>query len=182
MRIPKFWEVAEGSEIGPRGERLFRRVWGWSTSSSAEAFAVAQERLRTTLANIRSGARPDTYYPRTPLREPILAERVVDGEVLFAVTRNRYGAEVLNTERVLIADVDLPELDIARRRTAAAPVPAHPGGHGSRGRAGTRCRAAGRNCALGQRASKFRRDRLPHRLRPPRVRHRSSGCRDVGGW
>jgi hypothetical protein len=112
MRIPKFWEVAEGSEIGPRGERLFRRVWGWSTSSSAEAFAVAQERLRTTLANIRSGARPDTYYPRTPLREPTLDERVVDGEVLFAVTRNRYGAEVLNTERVLIADVDLPELDM----------------------------------------------------------------------
>lgn len=80
-------------------------------SSAADALAVAHERLRSTLADIRSGSRVGGYYPRVPLREPILDELFVDGEQVVVVTRNRYGAEVLNTDRVLIADIDLPELD-----------------------------------------------------------------------
>ncbi|GIH05426.1 hypothetical protein Rhe02_34930 [Rhizocola hellebori] len=114
MQIPKFWAAVEGSATGPRGERLFRRVWGWSVSSAAEAMAVAQERLRSTLADIRSGAKVGGYYPRVPLREPIVDELSADGEQFLVVTRNRYGAEILNTDRVLIADVDLPELEQQR--------------------------------------------------------------------
>jgi hypothetical protein len=40
-----------------------------------------------------------------------LDELIVDGDQVLAVTRNRYGAEVLNTDRILIADIDLPELE-----------------------------------------------------------------------
>ncbi len=108
MRIPRFWAVAEGSGTGPHGERLFRRAWGWSMSSTADALDVAHAHLRSALATVRSGARVGGYYPRTPLREPILDEVILDGEQALVVTRNRYGAEVLNTDRVLIADVDLP--------------------------------------------------------------------------
>jgi hypothetical protein len=79
-------------------------------SSAADALAVANARLHSALANIRSGARSGGYYPRVPLREPILDELIVDGEQILVLTRNRYGAEILNTDRVLIADVDLPEL------------------------------------------------------------------------
>jgi hypothetical protein len=111
VQIPKFWAAAEGSGTGPSGERRFRRVWGWSVSSAADALAVAQERLRSTLAELRSGTRVGGYYPRVPLREPILDELIVDGEPAVVVTRNRYGAEVLNTDRLLIADIDLPELE-----------------------------------------------------------------------
>jgi hypothetical protein len=78
-------------------------------SSTADALAVAQDRLRTALSSVQSGER-GRYYPRTPLREPILEELTIDGEQVVIVTRNRYGAEILNTDRVLIADVDLPEL------------------------------------------------------------------------
>jgi hypothetical protein len=102
MRIPRFWAVVEGSDTG-RG--VFRRVWGWSMTSTAEALTVARERLRSALA----GPGPGGYYPRVPLREPILDELIVEGEQLVVVTRNRYGAEVLNTDRVVIADIDLPE-------------------------------------------------------------------------
>jgi hypothetical protein len=109
VRIPRFWAAVDGSGAGPQGEQLFRRVWGWSMSSAAEALAVAQERLRAALAN-RLGVRVGGYYPRTPLREPILDELIIDGEQAFVITRNRYGAEVLNTDRVLIADIDLPAL------------------------------------------------------------------------
>lgn len=133
MRIPRFWAVVEGSGTGPRGERLFRRMWGWSMSSVADARAVAYEQLRNALANIRSGVRPGGYYPRAPLREPILDELIVDGEQALVVTRNRYGAQILNTDRILIADIDLPELPepaagagLRRifRRSSPAPDPA----------------------------------------------------------
>ena len=102
-------------------------------SSVAEARAVASEQLRNAIASIRSGTRVGGYYPRAPLREPILDELVIEGEQALVVTRNRYGAEVLNTDRILIADIDLPELeeraggDVLRRlfrRSAPAPDPA----------------------------------------------------------
>ncbi|MBX6748430.1 MAG: hypothetical protein IRY85_01970 [Micromonosporaceae bacterium] len=109
VQIPRFWEVAEGSGTGPRGEPRFRRVWGWSMSSVAEARAVAAARLRDALTMFRSGDRPGRYYPRTPLREPILDEVILDDAQAIVVTRNRYGAEILNTDRLLIADIDLIE-------------------------------------------------------------------------
>ncbi|GAA0946913.1 hypothetical protein [Virgisporangium aurantiacum] len=110
MRIPRFWAVAEGTGTGQQGQQLFRRVWGWSMSSATEALDMAHEQLRSALTRVGVGTRVGGYYPRTPLREPILDELVLDGEQVLAVTRNRYGAEVLNTDRVLIADVDLPEM------------------------------------------------------------------------
>lgn len=79
-------------------------------SSTADALDVARAQLRSALTNVRSGARVGGYYPRTPLREPILDELIHDGEQLLAVTRNRYGADILNTDRILIADIDLPDL------------------------------------------------------------------------
>jgi len=78
-------------------------------SSTADALDVAHEQLRSALSRVGLGPRVGGYYPRTPLREPILDELLLDGEQAVAVTRNRYGAEVLNTDRLLIADVDLPE-------------------------------------------------------------------------
>jgi hypothetical protein len=81
-------------------------------ASASDALAVAQQQLREALANVRGGVRVGGYYPRKPLREPIVEEFLAyDGEQTFVVTRNRYGAEILNTDRVLIADVDLPELE-----------------------------------------------------------------------
>jgi hypothetical protein len=110
VQIPRFWATVRGSGTGPQGERLFRSAWGWSMSSAADALEVANEQLRTALATVGRGARVGGYYPRAPLREPILDELIIDEEQFLVVTRNRYGADVLNTDRFLIADVDLPEL------------------------------------------------------------------------
>jgi hypothetical protein len=105
-------------------------------SSAADALAVAHEQLRSALTNVRSGTRPGGYYPRKPLREPILDEFIIDGEQALVVTRNRYGAEILNTDRLLIADIDLPGLEgrtaggllrrMFRRSTAGADPLAQP--------------------------------------------------------
>jgi hypothetical protein len=83
-------------------------------SSVAEALEIAQRRVQALLADPRPIRGPGGYYPRVPLREMILDEVLLDGEQALVITRNRYGAEILNTDRVLIADVDLPELaDVA---------------------------------------------------------------------
>ncbi|MET1537278.1 hypothetical protein ABXL43_36145, partial [Burkholderia sola] len=90
--------------------------WGWSDTSQEAAQAHAQERAGQALEAARNAALPKGE-PRmewkneyaldgftTPIREEVLQRR--EGTVM---TRNSYGAHCLNTERVAIADIDLPE-------------------------------------------------------------------------
>jgi hypothetical protein len=86
-------------------------AWGWSTRSADEALAVANERLANSLKAIQAGLPRDKRgsYGWAPPREETLQEvRDSDGELTAVVSRNRYGADVLGTDRLLIADVDVP--------------------------------------------------------------------------
>ncbi|HLS65323.1 MAG TPA: hypothetical protein VK060_18235, partial [Ruania sp.] len=110
--IPQHWTTAEEDVQTPDGRRLALRVWGWSARSMAEAADVARDRAAELVQRLREGGplRRDSYYPRLPLREEVLSEvRDGEGTLVAAVTRNRYGAQVLNTDRLLIADVDSPD-------------------------------------------------------------------------
>src|SRR5699024_11898104 len=50
------------------------------------------------------------YYPLRRLPEELLEEvHAPDGALVAAITRNRYGSAVLNTDAVLISDIDLVE-------------------------------------------------------------------------
>lgn len=109
--LPQYWVAKETETQAPDGRGVLLTAWGWSRSSMAEAAEVATERLRRTADRFTRGttAPREEYYPRTALREPVL-HQMYDGDVLIAeVSRNRYGSEVLNTDALLIADVDLPE-------------------------------------------------------------------------
>src|SRR5688500_15399670 len=114
MEVPQHWVKVEGwsPHLGSSGGPL--AVWGWSTPSDADAERVGRERLADLLERVAvEGRLPSTrgYYPRTPLREPVLEEVVSsDGRRLGLVTRNRMGCEVLCTDLLLVADVDVPEL------------------------------------------------------------------------
>lgn len=130
--LPKFWTTVEGQARQVDGRTFALRMWGWSTSSLADAAAVAGQRLSQAQAKAAAGQELESwkYYPRLPLREEILAEVVSADEALLAVvTRNRYGAEVLNTDLFLIADIDLPD---GTQRDLAGPAPAQRGGFFSR--------------------------------------------------
>lgn len=84
---------------------------GWSTQSTEEALAVANERLANSLKAIRAGLPRDKRgsYGWAPPREETLRElRDDDGTLTAIVSRNRYGADVIGTDRLLIADVDVP--------------------------------------------------------------------------
>ncbi|HET8617188.1 MAG TPA: hypothetical protein VFL94_16830 [Actinomycetales bacterium] len=107
MQIPRFWVKDEGADVDPSGRQWHLTVWGWSSSSLADAAEVARDRLGQALEKVRRGERlTGGYYPRLPLREETLRRVEQNGDEVAGVTRNRYGAEVLNTDRVLIADVD----------------------------------------------------------------------------
>lgn len=108
--LPKYWVSKDGKAPGPNGYPL--SIWGWSRESMADAEQVARDRLRMTIDRLREGRkpRPDEYYPRMALREEVLHHvHDGDGALIAEVSRNRYGAEILNTDAVLIADVDFPQ-------------------------------------------------------------------------
>jgi hypothetical protein len=103
MNFPKFWA---------KGTHQQFTCWRWSDSSLAEAAALAQEGARRLAERFVAGdkLRRGYGYPDRPLREPVLREiKAPGGEVAAVITRNSYGALVLNTARIMFVDVDLPE-------------------------------------------------------------------------
>lgn len=71
-----------------------------------QAAQLVADRFRTGLLPNRHGG----YYPDRPFREQVLEEiKSASGEVIGVITRNSYGCRVLNTERVMFVDIDLPE-------------------------------------------------------------------------
>lgn len=107
MLIPRHWAKAAGSADDPSGKRFAFQIWGWSDTDLAEAAALARRRLGEAVARVARGGLSDQayFYGKAPLREEIIRDGASDAAI---VTRNRYGALVLNTARVPFIDVDLP--------------------------------------------------------------------------
>ena len=104
MNFAPFWA---------RGECEGQISWRWSFRSLAEAQTLADQAAQKIADRIRAGDIPQRqhgYYPDRPFREPVLREiKNGAGEVAAVITRNSYGCLVLNTNRVMFVDVDLPE-------------------------------------------------------------------------
>src|SRR5436190_10680379 len=109
MRIPKYWIRHEGDVERPDGRSLQLFAWGWSESSPGEAEAKARERFQSLEQRVRQGLElPHKYaYGDRPVREQII-DRITgaDGQLDALLTRNSYGAVVLNTSRAMFIDVD----------------------------------------------------------------------------
>lgn len=114
MKIPRHWWRAavrlDGSEASEGGFVAY----GWSERSIDEARAMALDRARGVArwflhhrdqSDLRRGS---DYYLSRPICEPV--ERWIGPESapIAAITRNAYGAFVLNAARVMFIDVDLP--------------------------------------------------------------------------
>jgi hypothetical protein len=130
MRIPKYWARAENpNPEGPEAHALI--AWGWSDESHAGAQAHARQRLAAMEERLRRGEKlpPKYAYGRNPLREEIIDEiHDSDNRIAAVITRNSYGALVLNAAHALFVDVDVPEPTltdwlaalVGRRRDRAA--------------------------------------------------------------
>jgi len=114
MRIFKYWTRIETS-ISVEGQPRSVHAYGGSDISEQAAAADARRRLDSVQQRIAGeNVRDDDSY-EVDIREEVLA-RIDAGNV---VTRNRYGAAVLNSENVLFVDIDEPRLgfwDLFRSR------------------------------------------------------------------
>ena len=105
MKFFRYWAAATAK---PDGLDHPVHCFGGSNTSLEEARQNAEAVARRTASAIVSGSPPVGYgYLDRPLREEVV-EVVPPGEEPPAavITRNGYGALVLNTARVLFADID----------------------------------------------------------------------------
>lgn len=118
MHIPKIWTKASADCTNPNNETFQVSAWGWGQELE-EAQHEASSRLGRLVQRIRFGEPfPDAYsYGSRPVREEILETfDGTAGDLPDAVlTRNRYGAIVLNTARLLFLDVDLQPPSLTQR-------------------------------------------------------------------
>jgi hypothetical protein len=111
MKFARYWALGEAEADGPRG-RTGASTWRWSDISQEDAQRQADEAARRLAERRAANGQPlDRYaYADRPLREPVLQSFPgPNGREAVVVTRNAYGAVVLNTSSVLFVDVDLPE-------------------------------------------------------------------------
>jgi hypothetical protein len=105
MRLPLFWVKEEGDAATPAGKPVRFAVWRWSETSLEEARSRAREAIATVRQRIQTGQPfPARYaYVSRPVREEVLRE--ISGGAA-AITRNAYGAQVLNTAKTMFVDSD----------------------------------------------------------------------------
>ena len=111
MNIPSYWAKEVQPVVRPSGRPFLAQKWGWSNSSGDDARRQAHAGLQAILRKLAAGAKPDRYgYGERPLREEII-QKVTDhrDEQVAVITRNGYGALVLNTAWVMFVDIDFPD-------------------------------------------------------------------------
>jgi hypothetical protein len=114
MKLYRFWQL-EKCRIFVDGEEKEVKIYGGSNLSLEDAARNARDKAEKITRKIEGDDEAFFDY-EVEIREEILEEVRSDA----VVTRNRYGARVLNVEKMLIMDIDQPQLsfgDIFRRRT-----------------------------------------------------------------
>ena len=103
MKFYRFWARSTAN--------LPQVAFGYSDQSLADAVVQANAGAERRTAIFRAGgrlARGYDYDGGRPLREEIVDEFAVAGEVQTVITRNSYGALILNSANVFFADIDTP--------------------------------------------------------------------------
>jgi len=129
MLIPRYWSRAESQATTPDGRPVRFHVWRGSRGSTAEAQALADEAVARIAERIRQGAGfPEKYsYGDRPLREEVVRELPGPAGAEppdAAITRNSYGALVLNAARAFFIDVDVEDAGPSRPQPQASPAAA----------------------------------------------------------
>lgn len=112
MNFARFWSSVEVRVPARFGKPALVRVWGGSNVDAGEARTAAQARAARAL-DFFAGRLDDYAYDADLIREEVVEEFADEaGARIAVITRNRYGALVLNTERVLFGDIDLPSENV----------------------------------------------------------------------
>lgn len=109
MYFPKYWAKDSFRGKNRKGRAITVSAFGWSSVSVEEARKLAKERARKYVERGISADRGGGYeYGLAPMREEVLERIQSEGQEVGVVTRNRYGALVLNTADVMFVDIDYP--------------------------------------------------------------------------
>ncbi len=119
MFIPKYWKhiakTVDGIDMTKckrhwnRGNEAYISSWGYSNDSEDDALRKAHERFAETAEALQNPQDNNLYYPHAVIKEDII-EIIEDKKGKAIITRNRYGALVLNTEQLMFIDIDTPEM------------------------------------------------------------------------
>lgn len=108
MKFPIYWKRVQ-NEKGTLSAR------GWSDLSSDDAMQNARKRLDRIQTALRSDTldqlRNDYQYVSDHLICEFVVDRILDnqGVEVGIVSRNAYGSLILNTSRLMMIDIDLPQ-------------------------------------------------------------------------
>lgn len=107
MKLFKFW-TSEKATLVFDGETKEIHVWGGSNVSLEDAKVRAREKAGLIQHRI-DGDRDAFLDYEADIREEIL--KVIDEKSI--ISRNRYGAQVLNVENLMIIDIDKPKFELS---------------------------------------------------------------------
>jgi hypothetical protein len=111
MKIARYWTRALSEAVNSKGRGFSVTARGWSDDSLDSARMRAKDIAQRVAQRIAAqpGAGPRYPYGDRPLPESILNE-FRDGDSLSAViTRNSYGAVVMNADQMMFVDIDRQE-------------------------------------------------------------------------
>jgi hypothetical protein len=109
VKLARYWTREAGEATGRDGRRLRVVARGWSNESVEAARAVARDIGRRVAERLLAGRAEGRHYAygERPLPEPVVREFPGGGgELAAVVTRNAYGALVLNARDLVFVDID----------------------------------------------------------------------------
>ncbi|HYL74652.1 MAG TPA: hypothetical protein VEU96_10630 [Bryobacteraceae bacterium] len=118
MKLARFWARQPGEATDSSGELVRVTSRGWSNESPEAAAALAREIARKVAERVLAGdPKAKQYgYGDRPLPEPVIQElRDESGAASAVITRNVYGALVMNAGDLMFVDID--------REGSAPPAP-----------------------------------------------------------
>jgi len=111
MKLARFWTRAQAEATSAKGRRVIALARGWSDEGIEAARNRAVEIAQRVADRIAAGLTTKQRYPYgdRPLPEPVVRDFRAESNAAAIVTRNAYGALVLNTDQLMFVDVDRPQ-------------------------------------------------------------------------
>ena len=110
MKLFKYWHKENHIAFDNEKNEFNLNCWAGSEISEDDAKEKAYLKLQQWISRLAQGKNIGDYeYQNGEIREQLIEEIYNDEQRLIAgITRNRYGALVLNTDAVVFVDIDIP--------------------------------------------------------------------------